>query len=255
MDALKLIWSHRYAEAATEARRQLAVNPDNLAAVGHLALALRALERYEDALPLYERIDGHERADKVARGRPGRREDMSCIHWIRGDRSGALSLMRELVEGILDGSIEYADLAGGVEQGLLLYYMGVTAHDLEASSFAFKYLRNRAGRSAIKHWPGPVARYYLGQIEFPEVLSAATGTGDIHRAITVARDDLLSRRQLCVALFHDGVRSRANGAEHHCQARMLQCYELENPLIEAEWYLARFEVRHAGVGSQTSAES
>ena len=83
-------------------------------------------------------------------------------------------------------------------------------------------------------------------------MSPGRGTAPGFLRVTIARDDLLSRRQLCVALFHDGVRSRANGAEHHCQARMRQCYELENPLIEAEWYLARFEVWHAGAGHPKS---
>jgi hypothetical protein len=28
-------------------------------------------------------------------------------------------------------------------------------------------------------------------------------------------------------------------------ARMRQCFALEDPLIELEWYLARYEVQHA----------
>ena len=35
-----------------------------------------ALERYEEALPLYERVSAHEREGKIARGRPGRRGDI-----------------------------------------------------------------------------------------------------------------------------------------------------------------------------------
>jgi hypothetical protein len=154
--------------------------------------------------------------------------------------------MRGLVQGIIDRSIEFADAAGGVQQGLLLYYMAVTTQDAEAASFALDYMRDRAKRPAIRSWPGPVARYYLREIDFAEVLNAATGVADVQRAVDIARGKLLSRRRLCVALFHDGVRSRTQGAEDQCLARMRECYDLEDPLLEPEWYLARYEVGRSG---------
>ena len=198
------------------------------------------------ALPVYERVDVHERSDLVDTGRPGRRIDMSCCHWMMGDRAKAIELMREMVDGILDRSIEFGDAAGGVQQGLLLHYMGVTANDKSAVSKARSYLRSRAKRSAIELFPGPVARYYLGEIEFPDVLAAATKdkARDVAEAIQVARTDLRCRRELCVAIFHDGVKARAQGSEQHCQTRMRECFSLENPIIEAEWYLARYEIEH-----------
>jgi len=76
-------------------------------------------------------------------------------------------------------------------------------------------------------------------------LAAATGQQELAQAIDVARVKLLSRRHLCKALFHDGVKSRVQGAEDQCLARMRECYALENPLIEHEWYLARYEVERA----------
>ena len=128
---------------------------------------------------------------------------------------------------------------------MLLYYMAVTMQDPEAASFALDYMRNRSRRSAIQLWPGPVARYYLGEVDFPTVLNAATGAADIENATSIARSKLLSRRRLCGALFHDGVCARAHGEEQHCLARMRNCYLLEDPLIEVEWYLARHEVEQA----------
>ncbi len=54
----------------------------------------------------------------------------------------------------------------GACQGLLLYYMGVTAQDDAATTKALSYLHDRAKRSAAKSFPGPIARYYLGEIDF-----------------------------------------------------------------------------------------
>ena len=245
-----LMESHRYAEAVAEARKMLPAAADDLGPIQCLAEALLALGDYRAALPLYERIDAAERADKRVAGRSGRRNFMACIHWMLGDNARGIELLGQLVDGILDGSIEFGDVAGGVQQGLLLHYMGVTAGDQSAKTKALKYLRTRAKRMAIKAFPGPVARYYLGEIDFAAVLVAATerlspqraGTSDLAAAMELARDDLLTRRFMCVALFHDGVKARAGGDEAHCMMRMRECLGLENPLIELEWYLARFEV-------------
>jgi hypothetical protein len=242
MDALDLLESHKYAEAIAECRRRLAINPNDIGAADGLALALKAVEDYREALSLYESVGLHEQENKLTPGHPGRRMEISCMHWFLADRQKAIDLMYGLVEGILDGSINYGDAAGGVTQGLLLYYMAITQNLPEETSFALKYLKKRARRSAIRSWPGPVARYYLGEVTFEDVLASATGQRDLPAAFEVARTKLLSRRRLCGALFHDGVRRRAQGAEELCLARMRECYRLENPLIEPEWYLARYEV-------------
>jgi hypothetical protein len=139
-----------------------------------------------------------------------------------------------------------------MQQGLLLYYMAVTERQPEQAACALDYMRNRLSRLQrllpgipVESWPVPVARYYLGDLAFDEVLVFATGQRELPGATATARVDLLSRRQLCVALFHDGAKSRADGSEEQCLARMRECYALEDPLIEPEWYLARHEVKQA----------
>src|SRR5690349_14576726 len=110
MSALKLLQAHKYEEAIEECRRRLAVNADDIGAVDTMASALRALGRHDETIPLLERVGLHERMDKIAPGRPGRDMELSCLHWVLGDREEAIKIMRGLVEGILDGSIKYGDL-------------------------------------------------------------------------------------------------------------------------------------------------
>jgi hypothetical protein len=152
--------------------------------------------------------------------------------------------MHGLAAGILDGSINYAsDAAGGISQGLLLYYMVITDNKSDEMSFALRYLRNRVNRSASRNWPAALASYYFGRRYVRE------GHGSQARLAPFVEPGILElgrRKRLCVALFHDGVRSRARGDEGHCQARMRECYALENPVNEQEWYLARYEVEKAG---------
>jgi hypothetical protein len=207
---------------------------------------------YEEALPLYQRVDADEKGrSHITPGHPGQQMDISCLNWIIGDRSKAIALIRALVDGIVDGSIQYStDVAGGMTQGLLLYYMGATANQPSQTGFALDYMRERVDELKSFHglngWPAPVARYYLGELSFGDLLAAATGQPDLSKAIDVARGQLLRRRRLCQALFHDGVKSRLQGAEGECIGRMRECYALENPLIEQEWYLARYEVKRVG---------
>lgn len=253
MTALDLLESHKYPETVAACRQRLSLDPNDIGAIDTMASALRALEKYQEALPLFGRVDSHEKEIKIAPGHPGRQMDISCLYWFLGNRQKAIALMRGLVDGILDGSIQYGDGAGGMKQGLLLHYMAVTERQPEQAACALDYMRNRINQLKrllppgipVNYWPVPVARYYLGDLLFDELLVFATGQRELPQAIAAAGVKLMSCRKLCVALFHDGAKSRADGAEDRCLDRMRECYALEDPLIEPEWYLARHEVEQA----------
>ena len=246
MDAYELLMSQRYAEAIREYRKLLERNPVDWAPVDGLSTCLMAIGAYAEALPLLNRLDEHERASLP--GHPGSKRSIACSYWCLDQWPTAMKLMRGLVEGILDRSIEFGDLAGGVQQGLLLHYMGVTAKDREAVAFSIAYLRKLSKKSSIDYWPGPLARYVLGEISFEEVLAALAKQSDVGNPFEAALTDILARRWLCVALFHDGLRHRVAGQEELCMGRMQECFGLENPFIEPEWYLARYEVERAAHG-------
>jgi hypothetical protein len=241
-----LFESHHYSEAVAEARRlRAASDTEGIGPLVCLAKASLAIGNYAEALLSYGRVDSVERRDPRISGPSGRRILISCIDWMLGNKSEAIRRMKEMVDGILDGTIEFGDAAGGVQQGSLLYYMSLTMDDRDIVSKALSYLQNRAKRRAIKSFPGHVARYYLEEIRFSDVIAASNKShvGDLAQAIEIAQTDLLSRRRLCVALFHGGAKARALGDELQCKSRMQECFSLENPLIEPEWYLARHEVQ------------
>lgn len=249
MNAQELLWSHKYAEAVADLRRLLEFNPDDMAVVEGMAKALRANGEYQEALSFFERLAAGRRRDKIANamapGNPAWHIDIACLHWLSGDRSKATREMHELVAGILSGSIKYGDAAGGMSQGLLLYYMAVTENNSKEAAFALDYLRNRVKRTFSKVWPFPIAQYYLGDIGFEAVMEAVSRQPAMAVPLDPAKIDLGRRRRCSVALFHHGVRHRTQGDKEYCLARMRECYSLENPLIEQEWYLARYEVQNA----------
>lgn len=249
MKVRELIWSRKYADAIVQLQQTLVDNPDDMAAVEGMAYALRAKGEYAEALHFFERLETHRREDKIANvmapGSAPWQIDIACLHWLLGNRPKAVFLIHGLAAGILDGSVKYAsDAAGGMNQGLLLYYMGVTANMPEEVSFAEDYLRNRIKPSLSEIWPCRVAQYLLGEVALDSVMERVNRQ-PVSPLLTEAKAELGRRRRLSVALFHEGVRSRALGDEDHCLARMRECYRLENPLLEQEWYLARYEVQES----------
>jgi hypothetical protein len=249
MNWRELVWSHKYADAIRDLRRHLASNPDDIVAVDWMADALRGAGEYHEALVMFERLDAHRRADKVANilapGTPGRQIDIACLHWLLGDHAKAIRLMHGLAAGMLDGSILGGDEGGGMSQGFLLCYMAASENNPAEMSYALKYLSDRLRRQTYREfWPCPLASYYLGDVPFALVMEAVDRRVSTN-PLPPATLELGRRKRLCVALFHDGVKSRAQGDEAHCLARMRECYALENPVIEQEWYLARYEVQKA----------
>ena len=249
----ELMRSRKYAEAIPYLRQDLSRNPNHVAAIEAIARALRINGEHGEALSFYELRAALRRQDKIANiMTPGSAPwdiDISCLQWICGDHHKAIGLMHSLAAGILDGSIQYAsDAAGGVSQGLLLYYMGVSDKKPDETSFALRYLKNRIKRSPGQVWPCVVASYYLGDVTFAKVMEEVEDVDGQARLAPFVEPATLEhgrRKRLCVALFHDGVRYRAHGDEARCLARMRECYALVNPVNEQEWYLARYEVEKA----------
>lgn len=257
MKVRELIKSGRYSEVIANLQRDLARNPEDIAAIEGMALALRAKGDYRASLSFFERLAAHRGSDEAANllapGSAAWRIDTACLYWLSEDRSKALHLMHGLAAGILDGSIGYGDAAGGMSQGLLLlFYMATTSKLPAEASFALDYLRDRIRRLLGQIWPAPVAQYYLDDISFDVVMEAVNRQPNLTGSLAAAKQEVGRRRRLCVALFHAGVKCRSQGDEERCLSFMRECYGLENPLIEQEWYLARFEVRsrtvRGGVG-------
>lgn len=250
MKLQELIKLRRYSEVIADLKRGLERNPEDMAAVEGMALVLRAKGDYEESLLFFKRLaaqrESNETTKILASGSAAWRIDTAILYWLSQNRGKAIDLMHSLAAGILEGSIKYGDAAGGMSQGLLLYYMAITSSLPSEVSFALDYLKNRvkrnAGQLGGQIWPTPVAQYYLSEISFDDVMEAVSRLPTLTGPLAAEKREVSMRRRLCVALFHGGVKFRVQGDEEHCLARMNECIALENPLIEQEWYLARYEV-------------
>ena len=180
-----------------------------------------------------------------------------------GYRTVAKELYRSAVDGIRHGTIAYADIAGGVGQGLLLWYAGVTTKDRNATEHAVDYLTHLVKKPRIKNWPGPLAQFVIERRaqsllphaqSFRELLRDSFKTDNLQEVTERAKSDVLTRRHLIQALFVLGTKRRKKGDEDGCRRAFQQCAQLENPHVEEEWYLAAAEVGLFPPGALTSPE-
>lgn len=242
MNPWKMIISHRYQEAAASYEARLKSDPDNPDLLSAHAAALLCLGHLQEALKEYQRAN--DLANRRLKGETQPYlEKIGSVFWLLGRRDEALQTFRTAIDGILDGSIKFADNAGGVSQGILLWYAGVTSGNEKAKSYALNYLRKLAKKSRIKEWPGVLALYVLGEKTQADVFAAVCGSSDINKAINQAKTDLLTRRRITKALFYIATLYRDENNEEQCREKMISCASLENPVLEIEWYLAREETK------------
>ena len=242
MNAWDLVLAHRYSDALAVYDRNLNQAGNDYVEVSNRATALLCLGRLREAL------GGFERADALMRARPGLYSDGYLIasgitHWLLRERTAAVESFRKAVDGILHRKIKYSDNAGGATPGLLLWYAGCTIRDSSILNYSIEYLTGLSEKPRIRSWPGHLAMYVTGQTGLVDVLKAATGVDDLEHCIVLAADNLAKRRMLAPALFYRAVKSRAEGDEMGCLTWMRACSQLENPILEGEWYLATSEVK------------
>jgi tetratricopeptide (TPR) repeat protein len=240
MTPKELLYAHRYSDAAEAYRTRLLQHPEQNY-YGGLGDALLCLGQFSGAVAAFRAAS--EMESRKLKGDLPYLNEIGTALWLARDTSGAMAEWHHAVSGILDGSIQYGDVAGGATQGLLLWYGAVTLKDHQEHEYAldyFRYLRRRKTHRDVL-WPRPIFEMVLGERTFEEVLATGIGSPNLDTCIKMARTDLLKRRSLCQALFYGACREREAGDNTACMDTMQECVRLENPIIEVEWYLARGE--------------
>jgi tetratricopeptide (TPR) repeat protein len=229
--AWDLYTARRFEEAVAAYRKQLQEEPEKKwSNKDGLAGSLMGAGRYAEAIPLLEEVDDHRRGRLAASA--GCQEQISVCHWMIGDRQNALDIIRQLVLDVRDGTVTFTDFAGGVSQGLILCYMGITLRSVAD-------VETLASRPRIKNWPGPAALFLLGGLTFGEAMKNAA---DVAQTKPEADQEGWKRRYLAALLFAAGTERRMAGDEKSARMFFGECAGLTNPLVDYEWYLAKGEV-------------
>lgn len=235
--ALQFMRSRRFEEAVAAYRKQLQEEPEKKwNNMDGLAESLMGAGRYAEAIPFFEEVSANRQSHLPASA--GCQQQISVCHWMIGDRQVALDIIRDLVVAVRDGRITFTDFAGGVSQGLILCYMGITLRSVADVSLAMNYLKTLASRPRIKNWPGPAAQFLLGGLTFGQAMKNAADTA---QSMPEADQEGWMRRYLAALLFAAGTERRMAGDEPGARKFFTECASLTNPLVEYEWYLAKGE--------------
>lgn len=245
MKALDYLMAGRFDDAARTYRARLSDNPDDEASASGLAHAYMGAGRYEEAIPWGWRV--HEDSKKDIPDSPGELLNLSCAYWCLDDRNRAIELARVLCVGIRNRTINMApDFAGGATFGLVLHYMAVTADDAASCDYALDYLRalnvKYDKRPTLFRYPVQTVKQLLGEMTFEDALEGATGQRTLREAYRAAKGNLSIKKELGVALFHDGALCRVSGEETGCLERMRQVFDLGYQTEWIRWQLARHEL-------------
>jgi hypothetical protein len=84
------------------------------------------------------------------------------------------------------------------------------------------------------YWPGPIAKYVLGELSDDQLRQAAC-----HYTAQIGQ------RQQHKAEFYIGVSAKARGDHEAYASQMRKCSEMPAALLNDELHLARFEARLA----------
>jgi tetratricopeptide (TPR) repeat protein len=162
--------------------------------------------------------------------------DMSGVAlWLSGREEEAVSTWRQGVEASLAGAVTYADMAGGVTIGNLLFFAAAARDDVDSRKLATKLLKKRLRTKQSAAWPGPTSRYLLGEMPEDELRSKISSV------------PILKERQACQAEFYIGVRTLLTGDAPGMLSAMRRASDLGRiSKLEAEFYLSVHECRKRG---------
>ena len=241
MKPWQLVLAHMYAEALDAYDHMLLKGGDEEGAVsGPRATALLCLGRYEEALNGFVSANQAQEKGPLA-GYSPYIDQISVCQWLSGKKQEAIATLANTMKAVERGAIAYADNAGGASHGLLCWYFAVTYKDGPNKNLAERYLAALSKKSRIKHWPGPLAMMILGREKEDAILEGIGVSNVVAPLGEQSKGDLLFRRKYCKYLFYVATLSRASGSEEQCIVSMRACSQIENPIIEPEWYLANFE--------------
>jgi len=219
-NAWELVKQGEYDHAIRAAEEEFR-DTGSVPALRHKMFALLQLGLYQDAANLCRDIIKLERGEADA--------DfifLGVSYWLSGRHEKAVESWRAATD------TKYTDAAGGVGLWLLLFFAANKLNISLLKQESEQKLDALCKDVAIGNWPGPIARYVLGQISDTDLLGATS------------EQPILKSKQICQAEFYIGVRAMADNEDSahatHMSAATLQGASC---LVKPEFYLAEAELR------------
>lgn len=156
--------------------------------------------------------------------------------------------------------IRSVTISGGALNRLLLWYAAVTLKDDDLLNYSIEIFHEQSAHERLSTWPNrsscsePPIYLTPGERSDEAFLQQHFGDKNLENLLR-GSDDISRQRELVIALFFLAVKHRADGQEQECRKLMSAVVQIENPLVELEWYLARGELSQSSGGGPATRHS
>jgi len=168
-------------------------------------------------------------------------ERIGVVHWLARREYLAAATWLESVLAMEGGKIQYADAAGGVEPGCLLWFAAVSLGHEELVVPARRLFESKIAKGkgllwAVENWPGPLAMFLLGSMDEAKVRAQVSDV------------PILRERELCQTEFYVAVRALEQGDIDKATKCYRKAAALHAGSVENEYDLAQREARRRDRG-------
>jgi hypothetical protein len=181
-------------------------------------------------------------AAEAFRLRPGRlksnveHDAIGVTYWMEQHRELAIAFWRYTTHMLATNRVSYAQMGGGIESGLLLWFSAVHQRNPEDIDLVKQFYEQRLASKIWSHdlgrWPGPIVRFYLNQCDEDALVEGTLG----------------QLQALCEAHFALAARAREQG-RHAAYRKHLKLaapgtgtHEIYNFYNVHPYFVARFEL-------------
>ncbi|MEZ6041309.1 MAG: hypothetical protein R3C20_12440 [Planctomycetaceae bacterium] len=176
----------------------------------------------------------YESAERIDQSRSdGNLRSIGVVHWLAGREADAVEAWAEAVRLLERNEIEYTDGAGGVQSPCLLWFAGARLKDLTLKDSANSLLKRLLKRRRANNWPGPIGRFLIEQVDAESLRSSVSSV------------PVLRERELCQAEFYISAQALDDDGRQHYIDGLRRASDHSAAILEDEFYLAKFELRHA----------
>ena len=233
-----LMCSGRYQEALEiYDRLRPEFKPENWRYISGRGTVLMCLRRYGEAEAEFKLANAFRRQEDGPTASPYL-NDIGAAQWLTDRKDEAAETWLSEVDGLINRTIQFADISGGVGPAMLLWFAGKSLPRPELIERSLKLSLRLSKTSRAKSWPGPLALYALGTESLANIVIKEFEYTELNQLLAAVEGDRRSQRHLCQALFYWSFSEREMGNKDQAFQLLKACVDMEMPL-ETEWFLAR----------------
>ena len=169
--------------ALTSIGREIARSPNDgllYRERAHLHLYLGQTQRARSDFDVTARIEAD--MSPTPRGQLHSNLELDAIgvtYWMEEHRELAIAFWRYTTRMLATNRVSYAQMGGGIESGLLLWFGAVHERDVDDIDLVRllyeKRLASKFWSHGLTRWPGPIVRFFLNQCDADALVEDASG--------------------------------------------------------------------------------